>query len=147
MDINMQWLWIHALVVFTIVEASTTALMALWFIGGSLVAYVLSLLSAPVWIQVSVFLIVSLTLLLILRPLLQKNIQERKIPTNLETLIGRIVPVVEEIDNLHAKGAVRVAGVEWTAFSKDGSVIAKDVPVKILSVNGAKLCVEPAEIV
>lgn len=147
MDINMQWLWIHALVVFTIVEASTTALMALWFIGGSVVAYVLSLLSAPAWLQISVFLIVSLTLLLILRPLLQKNIQERKIPTNLETLIGRIVPVVEEIDNLHSKGAVRVAGVEWTAFSKDGRFIAKDVPVKILSVNGAKLCVEPAEIV
>ena len=147
MDINMQWFWIEALVLFTVLEACTTSLVALWFMGGCLVSYVLALCSVPIWIQVAAFVAVSMALLLTLRPLFRKAVEKQKVPTNADSLVGRIAPVVEEIDNLYSKGAVRVAGVEWTAFSKDGKPIAKDTPVKILSVNGAKLCVEPAEIV
>ncbi len=147
MVINTQWFWIEALVLFTIFEACTSSLLAVWFMGGCLVAYVLALCSVPVWIQVAVFVVVSLVLLLLLRPLLQKTVQKHKVATNADSLVGRIVPVIEDIDNFYGKGAVRVAGVEWTAFSNDGKPIAKDSAVKILSVNGAKLCVELTEIV
>ncbi|MBR4308504.1 MAG: NfeD family protein [Oscillospiraceae bacterium] len=147
MNISLPWFWITALIFFTFVEAGTVSLVAIWFMGGSLVAYVLALCSVPGWIQVSAFVLVSLVLLLFLRPVFQKMIESKKTATNSDSLVGRTVPVVEDIDNLYGKGAVRISGVEWSAFSADGKAIAKGVPVKILSVNGAKLCVEPAEIV
>ena len=147
MEAYMQWVWIAALVVFTMVEASTGAVVALWFMGGSLVACVLAAFGLPIWLQILSFTVVSFILLLLLRPRLRKMVEDRKTATNADSLVGKIVLVTEDIDNLHNRGAVRVSGVVWTAFSVDGKPIAKETPVRIVSVHGAKLCVETAEIV
>ncbi len=147
MEAYMQWAWIAALVIFTIAEASTGAIVSLWFMGGSLVAFLLAVFGLPVWLQILCFVVVSLVLLLLLRPRLRSMVEKRKIPTNSDSLVGKTVLVTEDIDNLRNKGVVRVHGVDWTAFSADGKPISKETPVRILSVHSAKLCVEPAEIV
>ena len=147
MEVYMQWFWVATLVLFTVAEGVTSAMVALWFMGGSLAAFLLAVFGAPVWLQITCFVVVSLVLLLLLRPWMRKFVDDKKTPTNAESLVGKVVLVTEEIDNLQGKGVVRVSGVEWTAFSKSGKDIKKDTPVKIVSVHGAKLCVEPAEIV
>ncbi len=147
MEAYMQWVWVAALVVFTIAEASTGAVVSLWFMGGSLVAFLLAVFGLPVWLQILCFLIVSFVLLLFLRPHLRKMVEKRKVPTNADSLVGKVVLVTEEIDNLHNKGVVRVSGVDWAAFSANGNPVPKDTPVRIVSVHSAKLCVEPAEFV
>ncbi len=147
MEAYMVWIWIVALVVFAIAEAATGAVVSLWFMGGSLVGFVLALFEAPVWVQILSFTVVSFVLLLLLRPWLRKLVDNRKVATNAESLVGKVILVTEDIDNLHNQGAVRVSGVEWSAFSADGSSISKETPVRIISVHGAKLCVEKAEIV
>lgn len=147
MEAYMQWFWIVALVVFAVAEAATGAVVSLWFMGGSLVACVLAAFGLPIWLQILCFTVVSFILLLLLRPRLRKMVEGRKIATNADSLVGKEVLVTEDIDNLHNCGAVRVSGVEWTAFSADGKPISRETPVRIVSVHGAKLCVEKAEIV
>ena len=147
MEAYMQWVWVAALVLFTLAEAATGAIVSLWFMGGSLVAFLLAMFGLPVWLQILCFVVVSLVLLLLLRPCLRKMVEDRKVPTNADSLVGKITLVTEDIDNLHNKGVVRVHGVDWAAYSKDGNPIVKETPVRILSVHGTRLCVEPTEIV
>jgi len=147
MEAYMQWVWVAALVLFTLAEAATGAIVSLWFMGGSLVAFLLAMFGLPIWLQILCFVVVSLVLLLLLRPYLRKIVEDRKVPTNADSLVGKVILVTEDIDNLHNKGVVRVQGVDWAAFSTDGKPIAKETPVRILSVHGTRLCVEPAEIV
>ncbi len=147
METYMQWVWVAALVIFTFAEAATGAVVSLWFMGGSLVAFLLAMFGLPIWLQILCFVMVSLVLLLLLRPYLRKVVDSRKVPTNADSLVGKVILVTEDIDNLHNKGIVRVHGVDWAAFSADGKPISKETPVRIVSVHGARLCVEPAEIV
>ena len=143
----MQWIWVIALVVFAVAEASTGAVVSLWFMGGSLVAFLLAIFGLPVWLQILCFVVVSFALLLLLRPCLRKMVEDRKVPTNADSLVGKVVLVTEDIDNLHNQGVVRVSGVDWAAFSAKGEPISKETPVRIVSVHGARLCVEKTELV
>ena len=43
---EMAWVWLAALVIFAIVEASTVTLVSIWFVGGSLAALIAALLGA-----------------------------------------------------------------------------------------------------
>ena len=147
MEAYMQWFWIIALVVFAIAEASTGAVVSLWFMGGSLVAFLLAVFGVPIWLQILCFVVVSFVLLLLLRPRLRKTVENKKVATNADSLVGKVILVTEDIDNLRNKGVVRVSGVDWAAITVDGEPIFKDTPVRIVSVHGAKLCVEKAEIV
>ena len=56
---------------------------------GALVALLTSLLNAPLWLQVTVFLVVSLAALFLTRPLVKKYVNGRTQPTNADMLIGR----------------------------------------------------------
>ena len=141
----MLWIWLAALVIFAILEVSTSALVSVWFIGGALVALIAALLEAPIWLQLVLFFAVSAALLLLLRPLAKKYLTPRKISTNARSNIGKTAVVTETVDNLQGKGAVRIAGVRWSARSTDDSVLEKGTLVRITEIQGVKVCVEKAE--
>lgn len=139
----MQWFWLAALVLFIITEAATSALVSLWFIGGSLVSLLATILGAPIWAQVSLFIVVSVALLFALRPLMKKYVTPRKIVTNARANIGKTAIVTETIDNLHGTGAVKLAGVLWSArSSREDVCIEEGTLVCVTDIEGAKLCVE-----
>ena len=138
--------WIVALIIFLIVEASTVGLVSLWFAGGSLVAFVASLLHAPIWLQLVLFLTVSAVLLAVYRPLARRHIIPHRTATNADRIIGTEAYVTECIDNVRGTGAVRVGGVEWSARSNEPeAVIEKGALIRILRIEGAKVTVEPAQ--
>ena len=139
------WFWIAAIVIFIIAEAVTVALVSVWFIGGAAAALIAALCGAEVWLQVVLFFGVSIVLLLCLRPLSKRLLKQKKVATNADSNIGKEAIVTEEIDNLQGKGAVKIAGVEWSARSEDGSVIEKDAVVRILRIEGVKVCVQRAQ--
>ena len=141
----LLWLWIAALLLFSVAEAATNALVSLWFIGGTLAAGVLCLLGLSVGIQLGAFFLVSLALLLLLRPLARRYLSPKIIATNARSNIGKTAVVTEAIDNLRSKGAVAIGGLEWSARSVDGSPIEKDAVVVIRSIEGVKVCVEPVK--
>lgn len=142
---EMAWVWLGALVVFAIVEASTVTLVSIWFVGGSLAALITALAGGPLWLQVALFLVVSVLLLLCLRPMLKKFHQPKKIQTNAPANIGKLAIVTERIDNLHGQGTVKLSGLVWTARSTNGKSIEAGAVVRVTEIEGVKLFVEPAE--
>lgn len=141
----MYMLWIILAIVFLAVEFGTVALISLWFVGGSVAALAVSLLDGPLWLQVLVFGLVSLALLLMVRPFLKKYIDPRKVQTNVDAMRGKQAVLTETVDNLNATGALQISGVVWTARSADGSVIPAGTVVTVLGVEGSKLQVLPAQ--
>lgn len=141
----MYMLWIILAIVFLAVEFGTVALISLWFVGGSVAALAVSLLDGPLWLQVLVFGLVSLALLLMVRPFLKKYIDPRKVQTNVDAMRGKQAVLTETVDNLNATGALQISGVVWTARSADGSVIPAGTVVTVQGVEGVKLLVLPAK--
>ena len=103
------------------------------------------LCGAELWVQVVLFFAVSILLLLCLRPLSKRLIKQKKVATNADSNIGKEAVVTERIDNLQGSGAVRISGVEWSARSADGSEIEKGPVVRVLRIEGVKVCVERAD--
>ena len=141
----MEVLWLVLLIVFAVLEASTVSMVSIWFMGGALTALIAALCGAEIWLQVVLFFVVSIALLLCLRPLSKKLLKKRKVATNADSNIGKTAVVTETIDNLRGTGAVKISGVEWSARSVDDSVLEKDAVVRILRIEGVKVCVERAE--
>lgn len=138
----MLWLWIALIVAFLVIEAVTVQLVTIWFTVGAIGALIANVLHTEIWVQVLVFVAVSAITLLLTRPFVKRFTEQHKVPTNADRYIGKQAVVVEPIDNIHAKGAVTIGGLEWTARTKDGSNIEKDEIVTIESIEGAKLIVK-----
>ena len=64
----MQILWLVLLIIFAASEAVTVGLTSIWFAAGALVALLAALLGGPMWVQITLFLAVSLLCLAARRP-------------------------------------------------------------------------------
>ncbi len=131
-----EW-WLVLFIFLVIVELSTVNLVSIWFAVGALVASVVSLFLDNWVIQVAVFVLVSLLILVILKPFMKK-FKGQKVATNLDRVIGQIGIVTEEIQKL-VPGEVKVGGRYWTATAN--KKIKKDAKVKVESIDGVKLVV------
>ena len=138
-------IWLAAIVVFVGIELVTTALTTVWFAGGALVGLLLAALHFPLWVQVVGFLLVSIILLVLTRPLADKYFNAKTVKTNAESLVGKEGVVEEDINNLAATGVVLVNGQEWTArCDSNEQTIAKGSVVLIERIEGVKLIVKEA---
>ncbi len=90
----------------------------------------------------TVFLCVSLVLLIFTRPLAMKYFNKETTQTNVNSLIGKKAVVIQDIDNLAQTGQVRINDIEWTARSADDEKIGKDTVVTIQEIRGVKLIVK-----
>ncbi|MBQ6214362.1 MAG: NfeD family protein [Oscillospiraceae bacterium] len=135
--------WLGVLVICLIVEGAVPGLVSIWFAFGALVALLISLLNAPLWLQVTAFIVVSLAALFLTRPLVKKYVNGRTQPTNADMLIGREAIVTEDIDNVLGTGAVKASGREWTARSEsDNTGYRKGTMVHVVRIEGVKLIVK-----
>ena len=144
---DMTIVWLILLIVCLVVEAATMGLATIWFAGGALVALLVSLIHAPIWLQVVLFLAVSLLLLIYTRPIAKKYFNRNVTKTNVDSVIGKNAIVVEAIDNLQGKGRVTLAGQEWTARSvEENGMIPEGAIVEVEAVSGVKLMVREEKI-
>lgn len=138
--------WLITLAVLLVIEIITLGLTTIWFAGGALVAFLLSLVSDNFILELVVFLVVSFVLLFFTRPIAQKYFNKQRVKTNYESLIGRDGKVIEKIDNFNNTGQVVVGGLEWTARALDSQeIIETGERVIIREVSGVKLIVEVEE--
>ena len=138
-------LWLVLLIGFLIMEASTVAVVSLWFACGAFVAMIASLLGAEIWLQAVIFVGVSAMLLALLRPILKKFVTPKLIATNPDSLIGTMGIVIEEIDNINEKGRVKLGGMEWSARSTSGESISEGNQVQVDRIAGVKVYVTPVK--
>jgi len=137
--------WLIVVVVMAVIEIITLGLTTIWFAGGALVAFLASLLGAGLLVQTILFIVVSVVLLAVTRPLAVEFFNKGRIKTNAESLIGETAVVQQEIDNLRAKGMVSVNGQEWSARSVDDEIIPDETLVEIMEISGVKLLVRKKE--
>lgn len=138
--------WLIAFVVLVGIEIGTMALTTIWFAGGALLAFILSLFGASVEVQLAVFVIVSFILLFFTRPLASKYLNGRTVKTNVESLIGRNARITAEVNNLKGTGAAVVNGQEWTARAlQDEDIFSEGTQVVIREIRGVKLIVSSLE--
>lgn len=139
----MTWFWIFVIAAMVVIEASTLGLTTIWFAAGGAAALIAELLGASLVIQAAFFFAVSILMLALLRPFAKKYINQKRVPTNADALIGKDGVVDEEIDNLLGKGSVKVDGRPWSARAKENDgKIAKDSIVRVTGISGVRLIVE-----
>ena len=138
--------WLAIFVILLIIEIVTMGLTTIWFAGGALAAMAAGLIGFGTGIQILVFLVVSVLLLVLTRPIAVKYFNQERQKTNAESLIGQQALVLEDIDTLQAAGLVEVRGQEWSAKTDEpNGKIAKNKVVVIEGIQGVKLTVREKE--
>ncbi|NLJ96566.1 MAG: NfeD family protein [Clostridiales bacterium] len=138
--------WLILLAFLILVEFVTLGLTTIWFAGGALVAFIVSLFYDNLLLEVILFLVVSLALLFFTRPIVKRYFNSTRVKTNYEAVIGMEALVTTRIDNINSTGLATVNGQEWTARSVDGSIIEEGTKVVIESISGVKLMVRKKEV-
>lgn len=109
-------------------------------------AIIVAMFGGGLVLQLTIFLIVSLGMLVFTRPWAIRYINNTRTRTNYEGIIGKIVRITQDVDNISEKGCAVVNGQEWTVRSADDSVrIVTGSLAKIVDIRGVKLIVEKYE--
>ena len=141
----MNWegiIWMALMIIFLIVEAACPIhLVSVWFAAGSLVAGVVSFFNGPLWLQITLFLVVSAGLLALMLPFVKKFLNPHRSATNIDSIIGTEGYVTADIDNLNAEGQVKLGGMYWTARSTSGKTIPTGTLVRVDRIEGVKVFV------
>ena len=134
--------WLAAMVIFLIVEAVVPGLVSIWFAAGALAALLAALFSAPLWLQLILFLLVTGATLLFTRPLAAKYVNSHTVATNADRLIGKTALVKETINNPQQTGTAAIDGKLWTARAGSDDVEIPEGSIVIVDrIEGVKLIV------
>ena len=134
--------WLIGIIVFLILEGVTYQLVSIWFAVGAAGGLIASVMGARFNIQMTVFLAISIVLLLCLRPVSKKLLKTKKEKTNIDSLIGKDVLITKEVNNLLGNGEGKVGGMHWTVRNADNEVIPEGETVTVEKVEGVKLIVK-----
>ncbi len=135
--------WFVLIVFFTILEAATMNVTAIWFVVGSLAGLLCALFGGSVVLQIVLFVAASGLTLAIARPFMKKHLDVAKTATNADRVLGMVGTVTEEVNNTLSTGAVTVGGRVWTARSLSGEVLKVGTYVRPQFIEGVKLIVRP----
>jgi membrane protein implicated in regulation of membrane protease activity len=119
-------------------EALTGDMSLLMLGGGALAAAGSSwLLDWPVWADGAVFLVVSVLLLVLVRPALRRRLTAaRGMRTGVQALEGKSALVLDRV--ARDEGQVKLDGQIWTARPlNDGDVFEPGEQVTVLQIDGA----------
>ena len=139
--------WLVLFVILLVIEIFTMGLTTIWFAGGAVLAFVMAYVGFGTPVQIIVFLLASILLLVLTRPIAVKFFNKERQRTNAESLIGQRAVVIERIDSLHGVGRAEVNGMEWSAKTDDPKgIIEVGEIVKIDGIQGVKLIVRKEEV-
>lgn len=140
-------IWMGLLVLFLVVEAACPLhLVSLWFAAGSLAALGVYFLQGALWLQITVFVVVSAALLLALWPLTKKFLNPNVTKTNIDSVIGSTGYITVAVNNEKAEGQAKLGAMVWTARSTSGAEIPEGTLVRADRIEGVKVFVTPVEI-
>ena len=130
-------LWLIAAGLFTAGEVASLDLVLLMFAGGALGGMGVALLGGAVVLQLVAFVVVSLGLLLLVRPVAKRHLIERT-PEQIdgvEVYVGRTAEVSERVTG--QTGQVRMGHDEWSARTQiEGETYEVGAVVRIVQIEG-----------
>ncbi|MBO7638651.1 MAG: NfeD family protein [Treponema sp.] len=119
---NLPWVWVAVTIICVVIESLTLSLTTIWFGISAFVMVFLAFTPLPFSAQLFIFVVLATVLLLFTRPVVKKKLNQKKIATNYERVIGQIAVVTKKITALD-KGSIKINGMEWTAATKgEGSL-------------------------
>ena len=141
----MWQIWLIIAGLCFIIEMATVGFFVFWFGIGALVSMIVSIFAPDnLILQCTVFIIVSVILLLLTKPLINKFTKKDKtIETNAYSIIGKKGIVTQDINSIHSIGLVKIGGETWSAKTINNEIIEKGTEVKIVKIDGVKVVVEP----
>lgn len=137
-----RWIWVGAFVVLGIGEMVTAGLFMLPFAIGAAAAGILAWFEVAIWIQLLVFLVVSIGALFGLRKFAWRSTE----PTHsvgARRYVDAVGTVTESVNRVSGTGRVRVETEHWRATTDTDDVIEPGTEVLVVDVRGARLVVEP----
>lgn len=142
LNVNITYVWLAVAIVLALLEINTTTLVCIWFVVGALFAFGISFITDSIMLQTVVFVLVSGTSLAFTRPLVEKHLNRKTIPTNADMLIGKVCTVTQPVTP-QQKGRVTVDGQSWMAASTVSLKEGQQVVVE--KISGVTLTVSPVE--
>jgi membrane protein implicated in regulation of membrane protease activity len=137
-----SWIWlIVALATLAIEVATPASLVSIWFSVGALFAYIAALLNLGVFVEISVFIVMSFVFFIGMRPFVLKYFVKKPFKTNADRFIGVQTKIVEEVFS-DKWGAVTLEGIRWSVREVKHGVLAKDTLVEVVALEGSKLVVK-----
>lgn len=135
----MVLIWFGIIILAAIVEAGTMNLSSIWFSVGAFFALLVAIfLPDNIVVQSIVFVVASVALLVVLRPVVKQSMKKNEIKTNADSLVGKTAVCIKAIKD-GDRGEVRIEGKIWTAISNEN--IEVDEKVTVLAIKGVKLVV------
>ncbi|QBC85702.1 NfeD family protein [Mycobacterium avium] len=131
-------LWLIFALVLAGAEALTGHLFLVMLGGGALAAALTSWLTDfPAWLNGTVFLVVSVLLLVVVRPPLRRRLTPAAMPQlGIEALEGKTALVLARV--ARDRGQVKLDGQVWTARPLDeNDVYEPGEPVTVMQIDGA----------
>ena len=115
---NLPWVWVAVTIICVVIESLTLSLTTIWFGISAFVMVFLAFTPLPFPAQLFIFVVLALILLIFTRPVVKQKLNQKKIATNYERIIGQIAVVIKRITAID-KGAIKINGMEWTAAVKE----------------------------
>ena len=138
--------WLIVAGIFFVIEMATSGFLIFWLGLGSLFAMITSFITSNLAIQTIVFVVTSAILIPFTKPLADKFVTKKTVPTNSYSLIHKHGIVTIDINPIEATGQVKVNGEIWSAKSENESSISKGTEIEVLAIDGVKLIVSPVKV-
>lgn len=133
-------IWFVVIIIAAFIEINTMDLTSVWFAIGALVAFILAIIDFIIPIQILAFLLISIILLISVKPIAKNYLKSNVVSTNADRLVGKVAICTKEI-RPGERGEVRIDGQFWSAITEEKDVVKVDERVEILAIEGNKLIV------
>ena len=136
--------WLLLFILLLVIEVMTMGLTTIWFAGGALAAFLVSLVAGNILeLEVAVFIIVSVILLIFTRPLAMRYLNRKTTLTNADSVVGSIVRVTEPVNNILDQGAAQADGKVWTARGASDDLLFEEGELAVVQeIRGVKLILQ-----
>lgn len=144
-----EWMWLVWLifaVAALIIEASTEAIVSIWFCVGALISLPISFIpGVPYWGEIIIFVGVSLISFFLMRPFIKKwTAKKEKTRGYIDNLVGKKGIVLTKVDSLQP-GEIEVNGMTWTASTLTNETFEEGEVARVVLVAGNKLFIDKSK--
>ena len=141
----MEYIWLAILILSVAIEAITMGLTSIWSAFGALIALFATLFGGPLWLQIVLFIVVSVVTMILTRPLAIRYLGPVLKKTNIDAIPGKTGIVVETIVPVEGRGQVKIDGQIWSAKLEDETAqLEKGMTVIVDRIEGVKDVVHAA---
>ena len=124
-----------------VLEIVTSDIDSIWFTASSVVCLILSIFVSTWWIQVIVFVVLSVVLIIATRPITKKMMDREIISTNADKVIGQTGVITQAFEG-DSVGEVRIEGQLWRCINRDQLSFSDGEKVKIEGISGNKVVIK-----